>query len=133
MEKKRLLLGSKEVLALDELVSMDLRLSKYDLLTLSACDSATGSAGVESLAGLLQSHGAKAVLATLWSVQDEGTAKLMVQFYKHRGQQRQATKAEALQYAQIALLHGDVKSSDPKLDLRHPYFWAPFVLMGNWL
>jgi CHAT domain-containing protein len=57
----------------------------------------------------------------------------MVEFYRRRGEQRQVTKAEALRQAQQALLQGKVKSSDAKLDLRHPYFWAPFVLMGNWL
>jgi CHAT domain-containing protein len=133
VDKSLLLLGNKEVLPLNQLVAMDLRLGRYDLLTLSACDSAVGGAGVESLAGLLQEKGAKAVLATLWSVQDEGTAKLMVEFYRRRGEQRQVTKAEALRQAQQALLQGKVKSSDAKLDLRHPYFWAPFVLMGNWL
>jgi CHAT domain-containing protein len=131
--KSLLLLGSSEALPLDDLVRMDLHLNRYDLITLSACDSAVGGAGVESLAGLLQEHDAKAVLATLWSVQDEGTAKLMVQFYRDRGEQRKGTKAKALQMAQLALLRGDVKSDDAHIDLRQPYFWAPFVLMGNWL
>ncbi|MDM0110062.1 tetratricopeptide repeat protein [Variovorax sp. J22R24] len=134
VEKSQLLLGSGGALPLEDLVAMDLRLGKYDLLTLSACDSAVGGAGVESLAGLLQKdNGAKAVLATLWAVQDEGTAKLMVQFYRSRGEHRMVTKAEALRQAQIVLLQGKVRSNDAKLDLRHPYYWAPFVLMGNWL
>ncbi|MDM0110063.1 CHAT domain-containing protein [Variovorax sp. J22R24] len=133
VKKSVMLLGSGEPLALVDLVAMDLRLSKFDLLTLSACESAVGSAGVESLAGQLQHHGAKAVLATLWAVQDEGTAKLMVDFYRRRGEQRLVTKAEALRQAQIAFLQGNIRSSDAKLDLKHPYFWAPFVLMGNWL
>ncbi len=57
----------------------------------------------------------------------------MQAFYRARGEERAMTKAAALREAQIAMLRGSIRSSDPKLDLRHPYFWAPFVLMGNWL
>ena len=73
------------------------------------------------------------MLATLWSVQDEGTARLVEEFYRARGEERKTTKVEALRQAQLALLQGRVKADNPKIDLTHPYYEAPFVLMGNWL
>ena len=137
-EQSVLLLGDGDEMSLRELnTDQGIRLGNYDLVTLSACDTAVSSTAkgeeVEGLAVILQKRGAKSVLATLWKVQDEGTAKLMEQFYRERGEQRKTTKAEALQRAQIALLRGDIKSGNPKIDLRHPYYWAPFVLMGNWM
>jgi CHAT domain-containing protein len=63
-------------------------------------------------------------LATLWSVNDEGTAALMGQFYEQLAQ-KQATKAEALRQAQLTLLKNRW--------YQHPFYWSPFVLVGNWL
>ncbi|NES25526.1 MAG: CHAT domain-containing protein, partial [Symploca sp. SIO3E6] len=68
--------------------------------------------------------GARSTLATLWSVQDESTARLMVQFYQEF-LQGDISKAEALRHAQLALL------KQPQY--QHPFFWAPFVLVGGWL
>ena len=65
------------------------------------------------------------MIATLWAVEDNSTATFMKQFYKaRRGGQ---TKAAALRSAQLSLLCSEVVE-----DYTHPYFWAPFVLMGNW-
>jgi CHAT domain-containing protein len=134
-----LLLGNGEKLSLRQLRgNQAIRLGSFDLVTLSACETALGAAGagdgreVESLGVTLQRAGAKAVLATLWKIQDTGTVALMREFYRSRGETRVATKAAALRAAQLALLQGRVSSGDAKIDLRHPYFWAPFVLMGNW-
>ena len=88
---------------------------------------------VESLGGLLRSKGAKAVLATLWPVADVGAAPLMVEFYRQLGEKRAMSKAAALREAQLAMLRGRIKDETGTADLRHPYFWAPYVLMGNWL
>jgi CHAT domain-containing protein len=137
-EQSVLLLGDGDEMSLRELnTDQGIRLANYDLVTLSACDTAVSSTAkgeeVEGLAVILQKRGAKSVLATLWKVQDEGTARLMEQFYRERGEQRQTSKAEALRRAQVAFLHGGIKSSNPQADLRHPYYWAPFVLMGNWM
>lgn len=88
---------------------------------------------MDSLGGLLRSKGAKAVLATLWPVADVGAAPLMMEFYRQRGEKRTMSKAAALQEAQLAVLKGRTKDETGKTDLRHPYFWAPYVLMGNWL
>lgn len=138
-----LVLGNGDTLKLSE-ISANAQLSGYDLITLSACETALGAAGkssirniaagaeVEGLGALLQRQGAKAVLATLWKVEDSSTASLMEQFYKARGEERKTTKSQALRQAQLALLMGNIKS-EGKHDLRHPYYWASFILMGNWL
>jgi len=90
-------------------------------------------AAVESLGAMFRSQGAKAVLATLWPVADVGAAPLMVEFYRQRGERQAMSKAEALRQAQLAMLGGQLQAGKPGIDLRHPYFWAPYVLMGNWL
>lgn len=132
------LMGDGYAYRLDELAQSQLsaRLEEYDLIVLSACrtefsDRARG-AEFEGLGALLQQMGARAVIGTLWPVQDEGTARFMQAFYGARGEDRRMSKAQALQQAQLALLQGRVTTSRPGLDLRHPYYWAPFVLMGNW-
>jgi CHAT domain-containing protein len=57
----------------------------------------------------------------------------MKAFYDARGAQRRMSKAAALQAAQLKLLRGEVVSSNPAVTLSKPYYWAPFLLMGNWL
>lgn len=125
--KRALLLGSGESFPIDMLRRMAPRLGRFDLMTLSACETATGSGGVESLAGLLQELGAHSVLATLWEVADVGTDHLMADFYATRGAARKTSKAQALRHAQLAL------KNEPEGKFAHPYYWAPFVLMGAWL
>ncbi|MEA5464365.1 CHAT domain-containing protein [Leptothoe sp. PORK10 BA2] len=99
--------------------------SPLDLLVLSACQTASGDnqAGL-GLAGLALRSGARSTLASLWSVDDQSTAQLMVKFYDMLNQP-ETTKAEALRQAQIALLGQD--------GYQHPFFWAAFVMVGNWL
>lgn len=95
-----------------------------ELLILSACQTAVGDKRATlGLAGVAVRSGARSTLATLWSVQDQSTADLMTNFYK--ALQPGVSKAQALRQAQLSLL----KSSR----YRHPYYWAPFVLVGNWL
>lgn len=132
------LLGNGYPYRLAELAQSELsaRLDDFDLIVLSACrtefsDQARG-AEFEGLGALLQKMGARAVIGTLWPVQDEGTARFMQAFYGARGEDRRMSKAQALQQAQLAMLEGRVASGRPGLDLRHPYYWAPFILMGNW-
>ena len=108
-----------------------------DLLTLSACNTAMASGNgteVNGFALVAQRQGAQAVIASLWSVADASTGLLMQKFYEVRVRNTPpASKAESLQQAQLALLHKEVKASDPNAkDYSHPYFWAPFVLIGNW-
>lgn len=95
-----------------------------ELLVLSACQTAKGdNRAALGLAGIAVRSGARSTLATLWSVEDESTAQLIAEFYR-LFTQTVMTKAEALRNSQLYLL----KSSQYK----HPYYWAPFVLVGNW-
>ncbi|MBD2212118.1 CHAT domain-containing protein [Nostoc linckia FACHB-104] len=97
-----------------------------DLLILSACETAAGdNRAALGIAGIAVQSGARSTLATLWSVNDEATAALMIQFYKEIAHNQK--KAEALRNAQLYLLSGEL---NPRF--KHPYFWAPFVLVGNW-
>lgn len=96
-----------------------------DLLTLSACETATGDdQATLGLAGLAVRSGARSTLATLWSVKDDVAKQLMIGVYKNL-EQAQMTKAEALRQAQLELLHTK--------DFADPFFWAAYVLIGNWL
>jgi CHAT domain-containing protein/tetratricopeptide (TPR) repeat protein len=133
LEKSLLLLGDGSKLSTADILKWTPRLGQYDLIALSACDSGVSEGGVESLGGVFRAQGAKAVLATLWPVADVGAAPLMVEFYRLRGEQQAMSKSAALQGAQQAILKGRIKDASGKADLRHPYFWAPYVLMGNWL
>ncbi|HEY9691078.1 MAG TPA: CHAT domain-containing protein [Oculatellaceae cyanobacterium] len=95
-----------------------------ELLVLSACQTAAGDKRAAlGLAGVAVRAGARSTLATLWFVSDEGTTELMTEFYRELD--ASVTKAEALRRAQLRLL------KDPALN--HPYYWAPYVMVGNWL
>ncbi len=97
-----------------------------ELLTLSACQTAAGDdRAALGLAGVALKAGARSALATLWFVNDESTATLVADFYTRLRDDKTASKAKALQQAQIKLL------SDPRYG--HPCYWAPFVMIGNWL
>lgn len=96
-----------------------------ELLVLSACDTAEGDQRATlGLAGLAVRSGARSTLATLWSVNDNSTADLMAEFYRTLTT-KDISKAEALRQAQLKLLQNP--------DYKHPFFWAPFILVGNWL
>jgi CHAT domain-containing protein/Tfp pilus assembly protein PilF len=130
-----LLLGDGSHLTLTQLGLIPNLFANVDLVTLSACNTAVGLSNAsgaewESLGMIAQRKGAKAVIATLWPVADDSTRLLMQQFYRVHQMERGISKAEALRRAQLALLEG-VGSSDPSR-FAHPYFWAPFVLIGNW-
>lgn len=119
----------------DGLITMDrmqniLGLRQYisqpvDLLFLSACQTAAGDEQAAlGLAGVAVQSGAASVVASLWLINDESTAMLVSKFYQHLKSDN-GTKAKALQDAQLALLR------DPRYS--HPNYWAPFLLVGNWL
>ena len=152
-----LLLGDGRRLSVGELKTSWNFFKGVDLLTLSACETAVGGPGangkeVESFGVFAQRNGAKAVVATLWPVADSSTRVLMEHFYRVRTQSKAISKAEALQAAQLALLRGDGATDDKALRGRrsrratsdsstglkdntpyaHPFYWAPFVLIGNW-
>jgi CHAT domain-containing protein/tetratricopeptide (TPR) repeat protein len=134
IDKSVLLLGDGSLLSLKQ-IETKLNFTGVELLTLSACETAVGdetfTADGDEVAGLgatAQRKGAMAVIATLWPVADESTATFMNALYRAH-QVDHLDKAEALRHAQLALLHG-ASSSVP---YAHPFFWAPFILMGNWL
>ena len=97
-----------------------------DLVTLSACRTGLGKiVGGEGVLGLTRAFlyaGSRSVVASLWNVNDTATAELMKAFYANlkRGQ----SKDEALRQAKLSLLHSKQTA------WRHPYYWAPFVLVG---
>lgn len=118
--------GRINVKQLDQLLrSREGKFSPIELLVLSACQTAAGDKRAAlGMAGVAVRSGARSTLASLWSVSDLSTASLMIQFYRELGKTG-VTKAEALRRAQVGLLHQD--------DYISPYYWAPFVLLGNWL
>lgn len=96
-----------------------------ELLVLSACETASGDQRAAlGLAGIAVRAGARSTAATLWAVNDQATAKLMGKFYRGLAT-GQITKAEALRQAQLTLLKNRW--------YKHPFYWAPYVLVGNWL
>lgn len=131
----------------------NLHMAGTELVTLSACQ--TGAENkrddglvMEGMSESVLDKRAKAVISTLWEVNDQSTAAIMADFYKLWVQSGgKLTKAEALRQAQLNLLHASVKpkddatgrgakrpaNSDASGGYAHPYYWAPFVLMGNWL
>ena len=100
-------------------------LEPVELLILSACQTAVGDKRAAlGLAGMAVRAGARSTIASLWSVDDAATSKFMIELYQSLSSVN-VTRAASLRTAQQALL------KDPKYN--HPYFWAPFVLLGNWL
>jgi CHAT domain-containing protein len=144
-----LLLGGKDQAGVhltlaDIKTDVNIRFWNTELLTLSACQSAlSGERNGRELDGLgeiAQRKGAKAVIASLWSVSDRSTGALMRKFYEIWTTLPGMPKAEALRLAQVALLKEEVKPdaaaapgepASPK-SFAHPYYWAPFILIGNW-
>jgi CHAT domain-containing protein len=96
-----------------------------ELLVLSACETAAGDdRAALGLAGVAFKAGARSALATLWFISDESTALLISDFYRNLADPSMS-KAEALRQAQRALIKSE--------QYGHPAYWAPFLLIGNWL
>jgi CHAT domain-containing protein/Tfp pilus assembly protein PilF len=97
----------------------------YNMVTLSACKTAVtddfSTGWAVSPATSFIDAGAPTVVASLWAVNDESTALLMKYFYRNL---KKMTKVEALRQAQIEL------SQHEKFG--HPYYWSPFILIGDW-
>ncbi|MGD8938956.1 MAG: CHAT domain-containing protein [Gammaproteobacteria bacterium] len=96
-----------------------------ELLTLSACETAAGDdRAALGLAGVAVKSGARSALATLWAINDQASALLVTEFYRQL-QDKNLSKAQALQRAQTKLMQN--------VRYRHPGYWSPFLLIGNWL
>lgn len=137
-------------------------LTDVELIVLSACNTATpggektNGVEIEGFGAVAQKQGAKAVLATLWSVADASTRDLMVKFYKLHDEGK-LSKAESIRQAQLSMVYGKYKASDgntkrgseiigmsgkrnPQTAFKkddnapfaHPYYWSSFILLGNW-
>jgi len=128
--KRSYLLTYEDRLSLDDLEQL-IRPKQYrgrplELLVLSACETAVGdNRAALGLAGVAVKSGARSAVATLWLVDDQASSLLTQEFY---GQLRAAThssKAKALQAAQVSLLNDE--------RYRHPYYWSPYLVIGNWL
>jgi CHAT domain-containing protein/Flp pilus assembly protein TadD len=146
-----ILFGNGDTANLKEIGSWTL--NNVDLVVLSACETGIGGklGNGEEILGLgyqFQNRGAKATIASLWQVDDGGTQTLMDAFYAGL-KKGNLSKAEALRQAQIALItnnYGAVggergiivigtsnTSKQASIRLQHPYYWAPFILIGNGL
>lgn len=103
------------------------------LVTLSACQ--TGQhvvGGGDELLGLMRAFfaaGTSSLVLSQWAVEDHSTATLMTSFYGHI--MRGATKGDALRQAQVQFIHGQMARDLPADAYTHPYFWAPFFLVGD--
>jgi CHAT domain-containing protein len=101
---------------------------QVELITLSACQTAEGDdrAPLGMSGTALKAH-ARSAMGTLWVVSDDATQQLMAGFYRRMVAARasgQGSKIDALRAAQLALIEQPAFS--------HPYFWAPFILVGDW-
>ena len=118
-----------QVLTMDELetllLSDKIGESPIELLTLSACQTAEGDdRSPLGLSGMALKTNVRSVLGSLWPVSDEATVQLMHGFYR-RLNSTDVSKARALQQAQIEVLRDRKRG--------HPFYWSPFILVGNWL
>lgn len=176
--------GAQRRLTVEQLSSLSL--TTPELITLSACNTATpggeqaNGIEVESFGAVAQKIGARSVVATLWSVADPSTRDFMIKFYQFYVKGGMS-KTEALRQAQLALLNGARPDAPAPVQVKvltdaaaqndllppkaesggaqsrdtsevtvatqrrllpyvkdagrpyaHPYYWAPFVLFGNW-
>ena len=143
---------SDQKLNLDQFSKLGLDNPKIDLLVLSACRTALGDPDSElGFAGLAIKTGARTALGSLWYVSDEATLALMTMFYQNL--KTTPMKSESLRQAQLALLKGSIAIQNNELildnnlkiklspelakffktnkDLRNPYYWSAFTLIGN--
>ncbi|WP_277880709.1 tetratricopeptide repeat protein [Aulosira sp. FACHB-615] len=153
-EESVIVLGDGKYVTLGDV--KDWNLPNVDLVVLSACETALGGFGdgkeILGFGYAMQQTGAKAAIASLWKVDDPSTSELMQLFYKNLS--RKMTKSEALRQAQLDLLKGNnatnidserrgitvnipsgTSSRNEKYqsEYSHPYYWAPFILIGNGL
>jgi CHAT domain-containing protein len=148
-----LLLGNGDRLPISNIATFT-NLNNTHLVVLSACQTGLSGQGqdgteISGISSYFLQRGAKSVLASLWKVNDASTALMMQQFYKHLADGQ--TKAEAIQKVQQDFISGKLTAEDApnRSDINvqpapgsvprpaspsnfaHPYYWAPFILIGN--
>jgi CHAT domain-containing protein len=100
-----------------------LGLKNTELITLRACQTAkeANADGIEisGLAYVLERAGARSVIASLWSAEDTASAEIMTRFYQNL--QEGMSKSEAIRQAKLSQIE----------KYPHPYFWSPFILIGD--
>jgi CHAT domain-containing protein len=154
-ENSFLLSGTGEELKIDQIKTLQNYMRDTHLVVLSACETALGGVDADGMemSGIsfyFLTNGAKAVIASLWLVNDASTSQLMQQFYQNLSTGKM-TKSEALREAQITMIQGKIQSSNTNRssvnytpgqsrnsesisrNLSHPYYWSPFILIGNGL
>jgi CHAT domain-containing protein len=119
--------GRLDMNELEQLIKLSrFRDEPIELLTLSACRTAAGDdRAALGLAGVAVKAGARSALATLWFINDQASSLLVTEFYRQLAAKPTPSKAKALQLAQRAI------KGDPRY--RHPAYWSPFLMIGNWL
>ncbi len=98
--------------------------NSLELLVFSSSETAPNDQqATVGMTGIAVGSGASTTIASLWRIGDRSTTKLMTEFYQLLTQAN-LSKAAALRQAQLTLL------DHPQY--HHPYYWSPFVLIGNW-
>lgn len=114
------------ILTAEEIATLDL--AGVEWAVLSACDTGVGEVDLhEGVLGLRRAFllaGARTVVTSLWSVQDEAARAWMEAFYRAR-LERGLDTAEAVRAASLALLHRGGRDADPSA-------WAAFIAVGDW-
>jgi CHAT domain-containing protein/predicted negative regulator of RcsB-dependent stress response len=113
------LLLSDRILTIADIFGMDIN---ADMVVLSACNTAAGDiSGGDELVGMSRAFmyaGSPTVVASLWSVSDDSTMMLMKNFFEEL--KRGSSEAEAMQKAELRVMQR----------YPHPYYWAPFIVVG---
>ncbi|MCP4111129.1 MAG: CHAT domain-containing protein [Desulfobacteraceae bacterium] len=112
---------------LEKLISFGrFRKNPIELLTLSACQTALGDERAAlGLSGVALKAGVRSTIATLWRIDDKTASLVITEFYRQLKVTENISKAKALQNAQKSLI--------AQSDYNHPAYWAPFLLIGNWM
>ncbi len=117
--------GEDGILTALEVSELDLH--GTELVVLSACETGIGAVssgeGVYGLRRAFAIAGAQSQIMSLWQVDDIGTSELMTLYYQNLLDKRQG-RSEALRNAQLEMLNTGT--------YQHPYYWASFILSGNW-
>jgi CHAT domain-containing protein len=125
-----LLTAEQEVIDVDKLAALfrvrgQIRLDAIELLILNACETAAGDdLATLGIAGAAVRAGARSAIASLWTLDDAPNVSFTKTLYKNL-RQSDISRAEAMRQAQLVLLQNP--------QYKHPRYWSPYVLAGNWL